>query len=145
MARVDDSAHLEALFQSESVGIAILDSQLRYRRVNARLARFSEYTAEQHLGRTLEEVLGTPRWERILPLLQRAQSGATVVGQLLDEDHLQVLIDIVPVRPEGLALLVTETTDRRRAEGALAVRLRLAELISELSAAFIELPAAHVD
>ncbi|HET7543806.1 MAG TPA: sigma 54-interacting transcriptional regulator [Polyangiaceae bacterium] len=145
MAGPDDSAQLEALLQSESVGIAILDGQLRYRRVNQRLARFSSYTAEEHIGRTLEEVLGTERWERIRPLLHSAQTGAIVVGKLLDEPHLQVLIDVVPMRSEGLALLVYETTPRRDAENALAVRLQLAELISELSAAFIELPAANVD
>jgi transcriptional regulator with GAF, ATPase, and Fis domain len=145
MAGLDDSAQLDALLQSESVGIGILDGQLRYRRVNQRLACFTDYTAEEHVGRTLEEVLGTERWERIRPLLYTAQTGEIVVGKLLDEPHLQFLIDIVPMRPEGLVLLVYETTHRRDAESALAVRLQLAELISELSAAFIELPAANVD
>jgi transcriptional regulator with GAF, ATPase, and Fis domain len=43
------------------------------------------------------------------------------------------------------ALLVSETTARREAENALATRLELAELVSELSAAFIELPAERLD
>jgi transcriptional regulator with GAF, ATPase, and Fis domain len=139
-----DRAELEALFRSESVGIGIFDHELRYRRVNERLASIDEFPLEDHPGRTLEEVLGA-RAPLVRPELERALRGERVFGKVLDGGSRQMSIDAVRVGADALAVLVTETTERRDAESALAARLRLAELISELSAAFIELPALRVD
>ncbi len=47
---------LDVLIESSPVGLAWLDRELRYLRVNAALAELDGVTAEEHLGRTPEEV-----------------------------------------------------------------------------------------
>jgi PAS domain S-box-containing protein len=54
------SAHavLEALYQSAPVGLGYWDAELRYRRVNRKLAEINGLPAEAHIGRTPAELLG---------------------------------------------------------------------------------------
>lgn len=145
MVGTDYSAVLEALLLSEAVGIAIFDRELRYERINRRLARYAPRTVEEYVGRTVDEALGPIRATVVRPLLEKARGGQATLGHLIDEETLQIVIDVVPIRVERVAVLVTETTERRRAEGALAMRLQLAELLSQLSAVFIDLPSDRVD
>lgn len=54
-----DAEHLLADFlNNSSVGLAILDDQLRYRALNDRLAQMNGLAIESHLGRTVRDVLG---------------------------------------------------------------------------------------
>ncbi|MCF8206718.1 MAG: PAS domain-containing protein [Methylotenera sp.] len=51
-------AALEAIFQADSpVGKAVLDRRLRYVFINRTLARFNGLSVDEHLGRTVQEVL----------------------------------------------------------------------------------------
>jgi PAS domain S-box-containing protein len=50
-------ARLEALLESAPMGIAFLDQDLRYVRVNTALARTNGLSASEHVGRTVREVL----------------------------------------------------------------------------------------
>lgn len=52
-------AALEALLARAPAGLALLDGELRYVHVNEHLARINGLPAEQHLGRTLSEILPT--------------------------------------------------------------------------------------
>jgi serine phosphatase RsbU (regulator of sigma subunit) len=54
----DQIASLEAFFDDAPVGLALLDDELRYVRVNARLEAFSGLSAADRAGRTPAEVLG---------------------------------------------------------------------------------------
>jgi PAS domain S-box-containing protein len=57
-AKADDHlAELEALYQSADTGLALLDCELRYVRVNERLAAMTGVPPEAHLGRTVREVV----------------------------------------------------------------------------------------
>jgi formate hydrogenlyase transcriptional activator len=49
---------LEAYFGSNTVGLAILDSELRYLAINRALAEMNGVPAPEHLGKTIREVLG---------------------------------------------------------------------------------------
>src|SRR5947208_2465614 len=49
---------LAAFFGASTVGLAILDDQLRYQAINNTLAAMNGVPAEAHLGRTLRDVLG---------------------------------------------------------------------------------------
>ena len=51
-------AELSGLVDASPVGIAFLDRELRYRRVNETLARMNGRPAQEHLGRSVEEMLG---------------------------------------------------------------------------------------
>ncbi|TNC85210.1 MAG: PAS domain S-box protein [Thalassolituus sp.] len=47
----------DALLGTEEIGIAILDTDLRYREVNPLLAKFNGVSVEDHIGQTVAEVL----------------------------------------------------------------------------------------
>jgi diguanylate cyclase (GGDEF)-like protein/PAS domain S-box-containing protein len=53
----EDMSELESLYQRAPIGIALLDTQLRYRRVNAWLAEMNGIPAEMHIGKTIHEVV----------------------------------------------------------------------------------------
>jgi formate hydrogenlyase transcriptional activator len=55
----DDPEQLVASnFKSATIGICVLDSELRYLAINDRLAKINGIPAEEHIGRTVREVLG---------------------------------------------------------------------------------------
>jgi DNA-binding CsgD family transcriptional regulator len=56
---IDQSGELlEALFGSSTVGVAIVDRELRFQAINDALASMNGVPAEAHIGRTLHAVLG---------------------------------------------------------------------------------------
>src|SRR4051812_23786153 len=62
-ARLYDEAErslalLDTLFSTAPVGLAFFDTQLRYVRINTALAAINGLSVEEHLGRTIEDVLG---------------------------------------------------------------------------------------
>ena len=126
-----EMALLHALMDNAPVGFVFFDTDSRFRVVNKRLARLNGLTPEQHVGRTLEEVLPhlAPQASQILrhvidtgkPVLDREFSCETnkppgpprffsvswypitgADGQLL-----------------GVGCVLTEITSRKRAEEAL--------------------------
>ncbi len=50
-------ADIEQLYQDAPIGLAILDRDLRFVRVNARLAEFNGAPVGEHIGRTVREVV----------------------------------------------------------------------------------------
>ena len=50
-------AELEALYRASDAGLALLDRELRYLRLNERLAAMNGAPLEAHLGRTVREVV----------------------------------------------------------------------------------------
>ncbi len=51
------SAEIEAIFESAAVGLCTLDKDLRFTRVNRKLAEMNGVSIDDHLGRRLDEVL----------------------------------------------------------------------------------------
>ena len=49
-------AEINAYYDGAPIGLAVLDTDLRYVRINNRLAEFDALAAEMHIGRTIEEV-----------------------------------------------------------------------------------------
>lgn len=52
-----DFAALDGLFQQSPIGLAVYDTDLRFARINASLARMNGLSPEEHLGRRLTEAL----------------------------------------------------------------------------------------
>src|SRR3954447_23470465 len=69
---------LETLFEEAPFGIAWLDTELHYRRVNARLAEINGLAAEAHVGRHLSEVVKAD--ERLAHQIQRAMGRREAVS-----------------------------------------------------------------
>jgi PAS domain S-box-containing protein len=125
-------ALLDVIFARAPVGLALFDADLRYVRVNERMAAMNGMAASAHLGRRPREVLpGLPRdveddLRRVLrtgePLIEVEVSGETPASPGHQREWLS---SYWPVRPRdaaeatGIGAVVFEVTDRRKARRAL--------------------------
>ena len=81
----DSYALLDALFAHAPVGLGFWDHELRYRRVNPALGAMNGLAPDEHVGRTLEEVLGPELGGKVRELLERVQAtGKPVVDLPVD-------------------------------------------------------------
>jgi signal transduction histidine kinase/CheY-like chemotaxis protein len=126
----DHVALLDTLLEHLPAGYAFLDRELRYVRVNAVLAALNRRPADDHLGRTIHEVI--PELAAALeadlrlvldtgaPVLDREVSGAAGPG----EPARHWAVSAYPVRSAGgevlgVGVLLAETTERKRGEAAV--------------------------
>ncbi|GMU02311.1 hypothetical protein KH5H1_64310 [Corallococcus caeni] len=124
-------ALLDSLLEAAPVGIAFLDHDLRYLRINGTLARLNSNPVEAHRGRTLREMVRTHSADSIeRSLRQVLETGQPVQDVLLEgPDPVRGRegiwrADYFPVRtPDGVLLgvgsTVVDITDHKRAEAAL--------------------------
>ena len=123
---------LSGFFEGSPVGLFILDSELRYVRVNDTLAAMDRVPAADHLGRTLGEVV-PGIWELAEPSLRRVlDSGEPLRGVEIalaspsdpaSTEH--ALLSLFPIAdPEGgvrsVGGVVVDITETKRAERELA-------------------------
>jgi PAS domain S-box-containing protein len=140
-----DHAVLDALFESAPIGFAFFDRELRYVRVNEKLAEINGVPVEAHAGRTIRELL--PDMDRAVedsfrqvletgePLLEVEFEGWTPASV----DKRRFFTSIYPVAgPEGetigLGCVALEVTARRRAEAEREQALRRARFLAEAGA-----------
>ncbi len=141
---------LEALFRSRSVGIALLDRDLRYVRINDALAAFNQKTVAEHIGQDIRHLLPAVAQDVGPILLRVMESGVPELGIELDGKRAQAFVDYVPIHDgpgscTGVAVIVVDITELRSTQATLATRLHISELISELSASFIDLQSSQID
>ncbi|GAB2788594.1 SpoIIE family protein phosphatase [Streptomyces daliensis] len=84
-----DLAALDALFASSPLGIALFDGDKRFVRVNEALTRLNHSTPEEHLGKTVHEVLPAAMAEEI----SQVQSVVLETGRSV--------VDMVMPSPDG--------------------------------------------
>ncbi|QSQ11340.1 ATP-binding protein [Myxococcus landrumensis] len=126
--RDESLALLRILFDSAPVGLGFLDTNLRYVRVNERLARINGMPAEAHVGKSPCELLGPGGPPTEAMLREALDSGAPVVERQVDTEAVgfpgprRLLTgSCYPVRtPDGHLLgvgaLVEDATQRKLAE-----------------------------
>ncbi len=141
---------VEALLKSHVGGVAIFDQQLRCVQVNAEMARLASIPRERLLGRTLGEILDGRRPDEHAAVANVLATGTPVVERTVEGPHLQLRVDYLPLRgesggPPSVIVFAIDLSAQRRAEQALAQRLAVAELISEVSASFIDLDPSEID
>ncbi|MEA2383322.1 MAG: hypothetical protein QOH72_3293 [Solirubrobacteraceae bacterium] len=116
-------ALLDTFFQSASVGMAFLDRELRFQRVNVALARLNGIPAAAHVGRPAAEMIpdGNPE---LMELLRRVlDSGEAVEAEVsgysraAPAERHHWIVAIHPVSdgadaPVGLGVTVTDITER---------------------------------
>jgi PAS domain S-box-containing protein len=123
---------LDVVFAHAPVGLALLDADLRYVRVNDRLAEINGLPAPDHLGRTIAEVLPDLGPEVMEDVARVARTGTPLIEVEVTGSTparpgavRHWLASYWPVRrdpdgpPIGVGLVVIEVTDRRAAERAL--------------------------
>ena len=130
-AILEQEARLNAFFDSSPAGMALLSTDLRYLKVNESLARINGPQVQEHLGKTIDEVLPElaptlkPMFERIIEkgesFLNQEVTGE-VPGAPGETHHW--LVSYFPVKDsEGKATaaggVVIDITDNKRLEDAL--------------------------
>jgi PAS domain S-box-containing protein len=120
----DRFALLDALYAQAPVGLAFFDRELRFRRVNAALAEMDGVPLEEHIGRTVTELLETAG--DTIAVAARAvlesgtPSGAIEVQEGPPEAPCSWRVTLYPVedaagRMRGVGAVVIETSPERRA------------------------------
>ncbi|MGH8983249.1 MAG: SpoIIE family protein phosphatase [Acidimicrobiia bacterium] len=135
-------ARLDTLLENAPVGFGFCDTKFRYVRVNRPLAEMNGVPVEEHLGRTVAEVVphvwesAGRLYETVLdsgePLIDREMSGQTPAAPGVVRHWL---VSVYPVTgPDGerigIGSVVVEITERKRAELATQLIARASELFS---------------
>jgi PAS domain S-box-containing protein len=120
---------LDGIYSSAPVGFAFLDRHFRYVRVNETLATIDGYPVADHSGRTVQEVI-PGLWPQVEPSFRWVlRSGESLVNLEVSGEtiaapgtvrHWATSIYAVhsQERTIGLGVLVTDITERKRAEAA---------------------------
>jgi PAS domain S-box-containing protein len=151
---------LDVIFERAPIGLAFFDRDLRYLRLNDRLAEINGVPAAQHLGRRTSEVLpdldpaveGDLRrvFENGTPLIDVDVRGATPADPGRPREFL---VSYFPVRRGGIDVIgigavVLDVTDRRAAERALRAQTDRYETLllalSEVGEGMVVLQDEHV-
>jgi len=124
-------AEIEAIYASAPIGLCFVDTNLRYVRMNERLAEINGFSVSEHIGRTIREVL--PELINVLePVHQQViQSGKPIInceiqaatpaqpGVMRDWLASYYPLKDVSDRVLGVNVVVQEITDRKRQEAVL--------------------------
>ncbi|GAB4368895.1 MAG: hypothetical protein Kow00121_08370 [Elainellaceae cyanobacterium] len=124
---------IEAIYATAPIGLCVLDSQLRFMRINESLAEINGISVAEHLGKTVREVVPDladaqePLFRQVLetrqPILNVEIYGKTSAQP--DKERAW-LVSYYPIQggQETLGINVTaqEITDRRQVEQALQER-----------------------
>ncbi len=124
-------AEIEDLYRNAPVGLCVLDRELRWVRINDRLAEFNGFSATNHVGRRLRDLLPSLA-EAVEPGILdvfatgRPRHGVEIVGETpaqpgVTRSWVEHLLPLLDERGEvtGVSIVVEETTERRRAEDML--------------------------
>jgi two-component system, chemotaxis family, CheB/CheR fusion protein len=132
------AAELQAIYESAPVGLALLDENRRYLRVNAALAAINGVPAEAHIGRTVSEIVPRVASELSDSFMRVVRTGEPVFDLEISGEtparpgeRRTWIENIAPVRkPDGtlhaIQVSLLEITARKRAEAG--ARLLLNEL-----------------
>ena len=122
---------LQTLYRTAPVGLALVDRDLRFLRINDKLAEIDGMPIDAHIGRTLREVVPSvadtiePLYRQVIEtgqsVLQVEIHGTTAAQPGIERDWL---VDYYPMKDpdgsvQGVAAIVSEITGRKRAEEAL--------------------------
>ncbi|MGG6264469.1 PAS domain-containing hybrid sensor histidine kinase/response regulator [Leptolyngbya sp. AN03gr2] len=142
-------AEIEAIYHTAPIGLAVLDRDLRFVRLNHRLAEINGLSVDAHLGRTVREIVPNladevePLFRRVLetgePLLNLELAGETVAQPGVQRTWIENWYPLQDATGRTIAInaVVQEITQRKRTEITLREsesRFRtLADNISQLA------------
>lgn len=146
---------LNAFLTSSPIGLALFDTDLRYLYANEALAKLNDLSLQDHLGRTLEEVLPqiapefAPMLRQILetrePVLNFEFSGETLSGQYRNclSSHFPVCLPTGELL--GIGNTVMDITELKQAEMALQrTETRLHRLVESNVIGIVEANLDHI-
>ncbi|AFY56523.1 PAS domain S-box [Rivularia sp. PCC 7116] len=127
-------ARLNAFFNNAPVGLTIIDRQLKFIQINELLAEINGISVEEHLGKTIQEVLPNiasevePIYQQVFasnqPILNLELSSASISEP---ENTRNFLVSYFPIpgednTPVAVGNVLVEITALKRAETALRER-----------------------
>ncbi len=123
-------AEIEAIYQSAPIGLNVLDTDLRFVRINQRLAEMNGFSVEAHIGRTVRELLPdlADTAERLLrriletgePLLNVEIAGETPAQPGRQRIWVESFVPLKDGdRAIGISTVCEEITERKQTEVAL--------------------------
>ncbi|HAX78554.1 MAG TPA: hypothetical protein DCY88_22655, partial [Cyanobacteria bacterium UBA11372] len=123
-------AEIEAIYQSAPVGLNVLDTELRFVRINQRLAEINGFPVEAHIGRTIREVLPgiADIAEQLLrPILQTGEPllNVEIQGETPAQPGVQRtwIEHFLPLkdgdRTIGISTVCEEITERKQAQAKI--------------------------
>ncbi|RJQ83275.1 MAG: PAS domain S-box protein [Desulfobacteraceae bacterium] len=125
-------AEIEAIYRTAPVGLCVLDTGLKFLRINAQMAEINGMPAEDHIGRTVREILPgmADQVEPLLlsvmqtglPLRDSEISGETAArpGVLRTWRHSVHPLKTSDGKIIGLNTVIEEITERKKAQEALS-------------------------
>lgn len=128
-------AELETLYDTAPIGLAMFSKELRFVRVNGRMAEFSGIAADQHIGRTPRQILPALA-DQAEPLLRKVFStgkpilGIEIVGEtpkapgVLRTWRAHFYPVVLDNAIEAVGVVVEEITEQKRAEKHLQLVMR---------------------
>jgi PAS domain S-box-containing protein len=143
-ARLHDAAEqsvglLDTFFANAPVGLGFLDDDLRYVRVNEAFARFGDTGADEHVGRTVRDVLPGALGERVAELHRQVrETGEPVLDVELSDGRRSWSASYTAVQgldgqPIGIGAVLVDITERRRLLEAERDARRRADFLSHAS------------
>jgi diguanylate cyclase (GGDEF)-like protein/PAS domain S-box-containing protein len=121
---------IESIYQSAPIGLNVLDPDLRFVRINERLAQINGFSVEEHIGRTIRELLPNiadiaeellrPIFETGEPVLNVEIRGETPAQPEVERIWLESFLPLKDGdRVIGINTVCEEITERKKAEEAL--------------------------
>ena len=141
------SALLDSLYGSAPIGLGFWDRELRYVRVNEALARINDRSADDHIGRSLSEVIPQlahviePIARRVLETREPVIALEVTAGTPAAPDAPRHwLASYYPVLdpdgvPLGVGAIVEEVTERRRAEQRTDLQYAVTRILADAETA----------
>jgi PAS domain S-box-containing protein len=138
-------AVVDSVFAAAPVGLAFMDTNFRYARVNDALALINGLPADEHYGRTLREVLGDladeiePLHRQVIetgePRLNLQVTGQTAAAPGQDRNWL---VSYYPVRnladeTIGVGVVLMDVTEREQARAAAEAATERLGVLAEAS------------
>jgi PAS domain S-box-containing protein len=135
-------AEIESIYQSAPIGLNVLDPELRFVRINQRLAENNGFSVEEHIGRTVRELLPgiADTAEELLnhvlqtgePLINVEIRGETPAQPGVERVWLEKFLPLKDGKcVVGINTVCEEITERKRTEEALHQFKLLIELSYE--------------
>jgi PAS domain S-box-containing protein len=131
-ARSEALAEVDAFLNASPMGFALLDRELRFRRVNPVCASWYKTAPDEILGRAYEDVAPPEFVAQAAPLLRRVlQTGGSIVDQAIVGEipsgsgkvkhHLNSFTPVLDVdgTPREVGVVVADVTRLKEAEAAL--------------------------
>ncbi len=122
-------SQLRAIYDSAPVGLAFVNTSLRYVNLNQRLAQMNGKSVHDHLGRKVSEVVAPELFAQFEPYLRRALSGESfpsieVRKASANQPTTTLMLSYQPVQDEagevlGVCISITDISALKQKEEAL--------------------------